>query len=158
VVEDLTPNSLRLTGPEARHLQRSLRLRPGEKFVATDGRGGVARLEVVAADRRGILAEVRERVSLVPPSPRFWLAGEAQGARSDWLVEKAAELGAWALVPLGSVGPGRPERWRRLSRAALKQSLGAYSMRIETGPAEDLARERPFAGIWLADPAGEPAG
>lgn len=90
-----------------------------------------------------------------PPPFRLWLAAEAAGNRGDWLVEKAVELGAWGFCPLTVPEPGRLERWRRLARAALKQSLGSWGLRIRADqPASLLATSGAFAGLWLGDPAG----
>jgi 16S rRNA (uracil1498-N3)-methyltransferase len=52
-----------------------------------------------------------------------------KGGRMDFLVEKAAEIGATRIVPLvterGIVTPrgGKVERWRRVAEAAARQSL-----------------------------------
>lgn len=134
---------------------RSLRLRAGEEFVATDGAGGVARLIVLGLDRRGLDARVAERAHVPAPALRLWLAAEAEGARADWLIEKAVELGAWAFCPLRAPEAGRRARWERLARAALKQSLGAWALVLpEATDALEIARTRPFAGAWLGRPGG----
>lgn len=157
VVERLDAREVRLEGEDAHHLRKSLRLRVGESFVATDGEGTVARLELSEAGRDFLQATVRERVVLPRPRLRFWLVAEAEGARGDWLVEKAAELGAWAYLPLAGTEGGRLSRWERLARAALKQSLGAWRMRLPepgAGPGDAL-RRTDLAGVWLADPSGQ---
>jgi 16S rRNA (uracil1498-N3)-methyltransferase len=63
--------------------------------------------------------------------------GFIKGPRMDFLVEKAAELGATELIPLAcnrsvvrEPGPDRIERWRRLATAAAKQSLAPLRMSI----------------------------
>ncbi len=155
VVDSLAADVLRIEGDEAKHLAKSLRLGPGDRCVATDGEGMVARLELTGIDRRGLDARVLERAHVDPPPFRRWLAAEADGARGDWLVEKAVELGAWGFCPLRVPEPGRLERWRRLARAALKQSLGAWSLRFQAErPARELAVSRAFDGLWLGDPSG----
>lgn len=164
IVGALHADSLHIEGDDAHHLLKSLRLRAGASFVATDGAGTVALLEVLATDRHGLEARVRERVAVPRPRLRLWLVAGAEAARSDWLIEKAAELGAWAFVPLHPPGAGRRERWERLARAALKQSLGAWLLRFPDpeevllpAPARAEAGPDPgggFAGLWLADPGG----
>ena len=152
----LESEAQRIEGAEARHLLKSLRLRTGDTFIATDGRGLVARLEVVRSDARGLDAVVRERVLVTRPAFRIWLATGAEGARADWLVEKAVELGVWALVPLAAIPPRRIERWRRVGRAALKQSLGAWELAIDTRAASEVARACRFEAAWIAEPTGRP--
>ena len=74
---------MRIEGDEAKHLSKSLRLGPGDTCIATDGEGTVARLELTAADRRGLDARVLERAHVDPPPFRLWLAAEADAARGD---------------------------------------------------------------------------
>jgi 16S rRNA U1498 N3-methylase RsmE len=66
--------------------------------------------------------------------------GMLKGGRSDWLVEKAVELGASTLTPLStqrapnlgaSNSSGRLDRWERVAKAALKQSLRCHGMQVE---------------------------
>jgi 16S rRNA (uracil1498-N3)-methyltransferase len=162
VLDDLAPAHVRIEGDDARHLARVLRLRPGDSFVATDARGGVARLEAEAVDRNGIAARVVERATVPPPALRLWMVADAEGARGDWLVEKAVELGAYAFLPVGGAEGGRVRRWERLARAALKQSLGAHGLALPEAPALEVAQaraaeaERSGAGFaaWIAHPGG----
>jgi 16S rRNA (uracil1498-N3)-methyltransferase len=60
-----------------------------------------------------------------------------KGPRMDFIVEKAAELGAAELWPLEcargevhTIGDARIARWRRLATAAAKQSLSPRPMRM----------------------------
>jgi 16S rRNA (uracil1498-N3)-methyltransferase len=156
VVDSLAADTLRIEGEEAKHLVKSLRLRPGDAFVATDGEGTVARLVAQGFDRRGLDARVVERTRIERPALRLWLCAEAEGSRADWLLEKAVELGAWAFCPLAPADPGRRARWARLARAGLKQSLGAWALRLPgaTDTALDTARAGVFAGAWLGLPGG----
>lgn len=117
----------------------------------------MARLVARAIDRRGIDAVVQERARVEPPALRLWLCAEAEGSRADWLVEKAVELGAWAYCPLEPADRGRRARWERLARAALKQSLGAWALRLpgdDGTPALEQARAGTFAGAWVGLPGG----
>ena len=160
VLDSLTEDAVRVEGDDARHLVSSLRLSPGGTFIATDGRGTVARLEATAVDRRGIDARVLERAQVPAPALRLWLVAEAEGARGDWIVEKAVELGAFGFCPAGEVRDGRVARWGRLARAALKQSLSAHQLRIEADrPALALAgalagAPNPAFAAWIAHPEG----
>jgi 16S rRNA (uracil1498-N3)-methyltransferase len=162
VLDSLAADLVRVESDEAKHLIHSLRLATGDVFVATDGRGGVARLEARALDRRGIDARVLERAHVPPPRLRVWLVADAPGGRGDWLVEKAVELGAHGFVPLAGATSGRIERWRRVARAGLKQSLSAWELVLGIDrPALAEAAERAAGGpqafrAWVAQPGGEP--
>ena len=151
----LDADALRVEGDEAKHLVKSLRLRAGDAFVATDGRGAVARLVADAIDRRGIDARVVARARVEPPPFRVWLCAEAEGSRTDWIVEKAAELGAWAYCPREAPGAGQRARWERLAAAALKQSLGAWTLQLPPhAPPLERGRAGGFAWIGVALPGG----
>jgi RsmE family RNA methyltransferase len=81
--------------------------------------------------------------------------GSLKGGRSDWLIEKATELNAYAFTPLlthnsrvmgtsrssaaaacdhargAQTDAGRLQRWQRVAAAALKQSLRVHRMQLE---------------------------
>jgi len=156
VLDSLAPERVRVEGDDSRHLVHALRLKAGDRFVATDGQGSVARLEALALDRRGVDARVLERAHVARAEPRLWLVAEAEGARGDWIVEKAVELGAHAFVPLGEPPAGRAGRFRRVARAGLKQSLSAWELVLPEGRPLDLAREVAPAIVWIARPGGAP--
>ena len=166
VLDDLDGPLLRIGGAEAKHLVRSLRAAPGELWQATDGHGTRARLEILEVRRGEASARVVERECVPPPACRWWLATAAAGPRLDWLVEKAAELGAWGFIPLAGPGGrgGREERRARLARAALGQCLGAWALRCAPASTLEAAllavpgEGRAWDGVWVADPEGEPAG
>jgi 16S rRNA (uracil1498-N3)-methyltransferase len=120
-------DALRLPEGEARHVLKALRGRQGDV------------LEVVDADRRLFLAELRGRgeacVLEAPEAPDHeyldlsLYQAVPKGGRMDLVVEKATEVGATRIVPLvterGIVLPrsGKVERWRRVAEAAARQSL-----------------------------------
>lgn len=79
--------------------------------------------------------------------------GSLKGGRSDWLVEKATEMHAYAFTPLlttnssnigsarnnkrqaGEDSPqdsGRLQRWQRVTAAAMKQCLRVHAMKLPT--------------------------
>ena len=121
VIADLSAVPWVVSGNEAQHLIKSLRGRVGDRVRATDGRGGVAELEITAVARSQATLRVLEERRLDPPRQRWWLATRAAGSRFDWLVEKAVELGAWSVLPLtgdAAATAGRAKRWQRVADAA----------------------------------------
>lgn len=166
VVDDLSGVTLRVEGVEGKHLVRSLRAGPGERCWATDGRGTRAWLEILEADKAGASVRVVERERVEAPARRWWLATAAADARFDWIVEKAAELGAWGVVALDRDGRGvrRVERWGRLARAALGQCLGAWMLQVAAPVSVERLLEgvppggAAWAGVCVADAEGAPAG
>ncbi len=90
--------TLTLAGPEAHHLIRVLRLRPGEEVTLLDGRGREAscRLERVAKNTAE-LTLLRETLHPRPASRLILAAGWGKAARRGWILEKAVEMEASAL-------------------------------------------------------------
>ena len=150
-----------------KHL-RALRLRDGDQFDVCDGKGNVVtcalRTDSAAGRNAAQLAVVAQPPrSESPPSPAWTLAvacGSLKGGRADWLVEKAAELGAAAFAPLvcersREVYDGRLARWERLARAASEQSLRAHALVLrEPIHISDLAREAAAGQSVLVAAAG----
>ncbi len=125
--------SLDLEERIAHHIQRVLRLRPGEPLVLFDGRGGeyqatlVQRSGRLAADIHQHQPEDRDAGRL---EVSLWQA-VCRGGRMDTVVEKATELGVRRIVPLltqravvklqGERGEQRREHWQRVVHAACEQ-------------------------------------
>ena len=142
---------------ESHHLRDVLRARPGDAVRLVDGRGSAREAAVAAVTRREVSVELRGGV-LTPPPPAARVTlfqCVAKPARMDWLLEKAAELGAARIVPILSartvarLRPGEtPERWRRILDAALCQCNAAWGTELE--PAVDwpgaLERMRALGG------------
>ena len=133
----ITNGIARIAGPELHHMRDVARIAPGTEIaLLADGRveylGRLSRFEAGCA--------IVEVVASHPELARFeaiLAAAIIKGPRMDFLVEKAAELGAvqfWPLTCSRSVakapGSERLTRWRRLAAAAAKQSLTSHLMEI----------------------------
>ncbi|MBM3317954.1 MAG: 16S rRNA (uracil(1498)-N(3))-methyltransferase [Candidatus Eisenbacteria bacterium] len=159
---------LRLSAEESRHAGRALRLGPGDPLTLVDGDGRRGR--GVIERWRGSRLEVRldEAVeSEAEPGPATALALPLlrAPARTDWVVEKATELGVRALrlfAPArgvrraGQASAARRRRWEELARAAMKQSGRCWCPRISLHASLGEALGEPRAGerILAADPRG----
>lgn len=136
----LETEACQLPPETARHLRTVLRARPGDAVQLLDGAGGRRTARLEAFDRGGVRCTAAGPVERLPP-PRTALrlyACIAKGARMDWLVEKAVELGASALVPVlaqrcvARFAAGETvARWERLADSALEQCGGVWRLRIE---------------------------
>jgi 16S rRNA (uracil1498-N3)-methyltransferase len=94
-------DAVRLTGPRAHYLVHVLRLRPGAEVRLFNGRQGefAARVDSVARHEARLRLGPRQRPALPEPGPTLVFAPIRRN-RLDWLVEKAVELGAAALIPV----------------------------------------------------------
>jgi len=93
--------AVELAAGQANYLGNVLRLGVGAELLAFDGLSGewLARISVAAKKRMVLSVErkTREAESI----PDVWLAfAPVKRAQTDWLVEKATELGAARLVPV----------------------------------------------------------
>ena len=152
--------SLALPPGAARHVQ-VLRLQPGDGLTLFDGRGG----EYAATVERMGRSEVQVRVGVHDPvereAPRevHLAVGMPANERMDWLVEKAAELGAASIQPLLTA-----HGVLRLAgeRAQKKQ---AHWQAVAVAACEQCGRNRvpPVHAVqpldaWLAGLGAQPAG
>jgi 16S rRNA (uracil1498-N3)-methyltransferase len=118
-----------LAGEDARKLLVVLRQATGDavEIVDSSGRTFAGELRVDGSRVRAEL--LRELAAPRPPALRIALAqGIPKGAKMDFVVEKATELGVAAVIPFASertvgVGErdGKVERWRRLAKTAAQQ-------------------------------------
>jgi 16S rRNA (uracil1498-N3)-methyltransferase len=130
--EELLAETCSLGREAARHLQTVLRVRPGDPVMLFDGRGRTRAATVSAADRCG-LTLTAAGPALDHPRPACALslfACVSKGARMDWTVEKATELGATRIVPVISARtvsrPSDAARWVRIAEEAARQCGAAW--------------------------------
>lgn len=136
-VDHLPVSGLLTVGSEeGRHGVSALRLKPGQAALVSDGAGGVAECTVVAADRtQGLTVEITRREHRPAPRDLTVLQAIPKGDRADIAVELMTETGVSRIVPWASArtvadwhgkGERKAERWRRVARAAGKQSRRAH--------------------------------
>ena len=138
--DDVAGESIVLTGEEARHAVRVLRIAPGEIITVSDGRGAV--VEAIVADAGAeLIAEVRARRTEAPPSPSLHVfQAIPKAGKLDLVVQKLTELGADVVTPFRAErsvarwdARKSAEQARRLAtiaREAAKQSRRAWLMEV----------------------------
>jgi 16S rRNA (uracil1498-N3)-methyltransferase len=134
----LDPGDEAVTLPrdEAEHLTRVLRLAVGDTVSVFDGRGNEFVARVVRADRRDarvqIISRLDEAAAAEPVVPLTLVQAVLKGDKMDDIVRDAVMLGVTAIQPLvttraettvAALARGaRPDRWRRVALASVKQS------------------------------------
>ena len=141
------PHVLWLEPAEAHHLRDSIRLKPGDACLVTDGHGGEAEAVIgeFASDGRACLHIQKVLVKTGSFSDVLTLRVfpvMLRKGKTDLLVEKAQELGAHEFHPIVSehcevqIAKEKTgkivERWNRIAREASKQSGSLKIIRIET--------------------------
>lgn len=156
-VNDVEGTVILLTGSEAGHALKVLRLGVGAEVELFDGRGRevCGKVRAVSADTLEVevIGPIQDR-----PVPRTRLTiavAMPKGQRADWLVEKCAELGVealwWLQTARGIVDP-RPTKLARLERkatAAAKQARLARVMTIEPPRPIEVAADSKHANVSI---------
>src|ERR1700691_4872728 len=130
-VDQVRKGQAEITGENAHHLTRVLRVEVGQKFEITDNeRAWLASVETARKDL--VRFDVIEEIPAGPEVPRVTLfLALIKFERFEWAVEKATELGVTRIVPveanrseqgLFAGGHKRVDRWRRIAREASEQS------------------------------------
>lgn len=132
--DQMQSETIFVLGEDARHMAKSLRMRPGEEVVLCDGAGADYRCALEAVSD----GQVRCRILSRAPSetePRIAVTlyqALPKGDKLDFIVQKAVELGAVEVVPvLTRLCVSRPDeraaekkvqRLQKIAEEAAKQS------------------------------------
>ncbi len=112
---------------EAHHIAGVLRLRPGTRIVAFDGRREVEADLLTVGDAGVTAAKIGAPRAAVRPVSLVLLQGVPRGPKMDVIVRMVTEIGVSSVHPVltersvADPGPVRVERWRRIAREAAKQ-------------------------------------
>lgn len=128
--ENIKNNTFFIDRLDSHHLLNVLKVKEGYFIRLFDGTGKVYTAQIENITKNGILGKIIEVHILSPQNIRLCLFNAIpKGARFDWLVEKASEIGVWKIVPIITersnvryVSPSKIERWNKISLAASKQS------------------------------------
>jgi 16S rRNA (uracil1498-N3)-methyltransferase len=138
-----------ISGTDARHICRVLRLQPGAKVRITDGQGQMAdaRIKALAHDR--VQLEILSRFASRSTRAREMTVAQAmlKNRKMDGVVRALTELGITTWIPFVSARSvaqpnsrrllTRQDRWARIAREAVKQCGRRHQPRIHI--AEGLA-------------------
>jgi 16S rRNA (uracil1498-N3)-methyltransferase len=130
-VDEVRSGKAQISGEDARHLTRVLRVEAGQRYEISDNRS-VYLAEIETAHKENVVFKTLEKLPTAPPTARFELyAALIKFDRFEWIVEKATELGVTEIVPveasrsergLEKAATKRLERWRRIALEASQQS------------------------------------
>ena len=93
--------SVALDAGQANYLGNVMRLGEGSEVLLFDGRSGEWLAKITEAAKKRMTLNVERRTREPEVIPEIWLAfAPVKRAQTDWLVEKATELGAARLLPV----------------------------------------------------------
>jgi len=172
--DDVAGDTVRITGDDAHHAARALRIRTGEEIMVSDGRGAVVRARVTSVSPSDVTGDVLARTSVEQPSPRVIVfPAMPKAGKLDAVVQKLTELGVDEIRPWFSQrsvvrwdaakAAGRTARLRAIARGAAMQSRRAWLPDVaEPGPLEKFPEttfvldESATEGLMAALPAVAP--
>lgn len=95
-------NTIELTEAARHHLARVLRAKISDEVIIFNGDGGEYRGEIIAISKKSLHVNLKEFIDRNTESPlKITLAqGISRGEKMDFTLQKAVELGVWAVVPL----------------------------------------------------------
>ncbi len=146
----MVANTLQLTSEQVHYLQRVLRLKPGDMFIAQDGQGQQWKSQLTASP--GQAQVLNALVSAAQPAPLSLVAALPKTGFDD-VVRQATELGVTDIQPVLSErtllkpSPKKLIRWQRIAQEASEQ--------CERGYVPVISPPRKFAE-WITDKSGQP--
>lgn len=161
--ENIYDGEVRISGSEARHVERVLRLQAGDQITVFDGSGWEYTVLLTGKKGGDLIGEVmaRKQVDREAGMELHLVQGIARGERMDLVIQKAAELGVHTIHPLaseysvvqlqGERAEKKVQRWQQIAREACKQCRRNLVPRVE--PIRELTafldRMHGEAGIML---------
>jgi len=147
--DDVAGDTVRITGDDAHHAARALRIRVGEEITVSDGRGTVVRAHVSDVSPSAVVAGVVARTAVEAPSPSVVVfPAMPKSGKLETVVQKLTELGVDEIRPWLAArsvvrwaedkAATRLRRLRAIAREAAMQSRRAWLPSI--GEPEPLER------------------
>jgi 16S rRNA (uracil1498-N3)-methyltransferase len=146
---------------EAEHLTRVLRLDVGDTVSVFDGRGHEFLARVASALRRDVRVQLLSRAEpAAEPAVALTLAQAVlKGDKMDEVIRDAVMLGVAAIQPIVTkrtettvaalLKGARPDRWRRVALASVKQSRRAVVPEIRMPLTLETLLDEPPAALRL---------
>ncbi len=132
--EQIGTDIITITGEDVRHIKNVLRMKPGEIVRISNGCGRDFLCEIDTLLEREILLSIKERdIKTTELATKIYLfQGIPKGERMETVIEKAVELGVYAIIPVEmkycvvrldeKKAIKKVARWQEIARSAAKQS------------------------------------
>lgn len=125
-----------LDAAQAHYLSGVMRLRAGDEIAVFNGRDGAWRARIEAANKRGGILLALDQTAPQRDPPDLWLLfAPIKKARTDFIVEKATELGVARILPVQTDFTNservRQDRLQAHAVEAAEQCGGTYVPAVE---------------------------
>lgn len=132
--EETRDGRFQITGSDVNHIKNVLRMHPGERvrISCPSGSSFFCHVEELSADYVTLVVDRRDTVGTEFAHRVFLFQGLAKGDKMDFVVQKAVELGVYAVIPVAMKNcvvqlderkaRERTKRWQAIAESAAKQS------------------------------------
>jgi RNA methyltransferase, RsmE family len=122
-----------ITGADANHIGRSLRMKIGDKLIICDMQKNEYECEISSFEKETVTVRIvnRSKNDTEPLYKSYLYQALPKGDKMDYIVQKAVELGVYSIIPFVSERCiSRPDaaackkkviRWQRIAEEAAKQ-------------------------------------
>ena len=153
--------AIELSLPQVNYIGNVMRLAVGAELLLFDGKSGEWLARIADAAKKRMLLVIERKTREAESVPDVWLAfAPVKRAQTDWLVEKATELGAARLLPVMTQRTiAERVKLERLEAIAIEASEQCGRTRVpdiaEPLPLMDLLKQREAARtLYFADECG----
>ena len=128
---DITENIATITGEEAQHISRVLRMKKGDEVTLCDGEGNFYEAVLEEFSEKTVTAGIRSsRKAETEPETKITIfQGVPKNPKLETIVQKATEIGVVRIVPVNTVRAvakldksAKVDRLRKIAKEAAKQS------------------------------------
>lgn len=128
---DITENTAIITGEEAQHISRVLRMKKGDSVTLCDGEGFFYEAVLSDFSDKSVTADIlsSRRAETEPKVQITIFQGVPKNPKLETIVQKATEIGVVRIVPMDTVRAvakldkaAKVDRLRKIAREAAKQS------------------------------------
>ena len=157
--EQLSENTALITGEEAQHISRVLRMKKGDEVTLCDGEGNFYEARLTDFNEKSVEAEIlsMRRAETEPRVKLSIFQGVPKNPKLETIVQKLTEIGATAVVPMDTQRAvakldksAKVERLRKIAREAAKQSKrGIIPTVSDTMSFKDAIKEAAKADLMI---------
>ncbi|HBA63948.1 MAG TPA: 16S rRNA (uracil(1498)-N(3))-methyltransferase [Lachnospiraceae bacterium] len=132
--EQVSGDEICIMGTDVNHIRNVLRMRPGEQLEISDGsqENYICRIKEFEEDKAVLTICERLDVNRELPSQLYLFQGLPKGDKMEFIVQKAVELGACAVIPVATrrsvvrldarKAEKKRQRWQAIAEGGAKQS------------------------------------
>lgn len=152
-------NTATITGDEAKHISKVLRMKKGDNVVLCDGEGWFYDAVLSSFSETSVTAEIlSSRIAETEPKVKITIyQGVPKNPKLETIVQKATEIGVCTIVPVDTVRAvakidkeAKIERLRKIASEAAKQSKRGITPEVRNVmPFKKAAEEAKNADIAI---------